>query len=157
QVARAAWPGVELSAEEYVGYVKARHADAHADSKVAWEDLYLACACVKKDATALRSFETAFFPLLENVVQKAGAVSLLDDLRQKLRQRLFVCESGKMPKIADYVGTGPLRHWVRVTATRMVLDTVTRSPPEQVVGDELFVRLLGGADPELEYIKRAYW
>ena len=81
----------------------------------------------------------------------------IDEVRQLVRHKLFVADGGARPKIAEYSGRGELRGWVRVTVTRFVLNLSTRAGPEVPFADDTLMFLLGGtADPELEYVKRAY-
>jgi RNA polymerase sigma-70 factor (ECF subfamily) len=121
-------------------------------------DLYLACACARSDPIALAAFERAFFKEIDVVLAKMGPGGPApDEVRQLVRQKLFVAESGARPKIADYSGQGDLRNWLRVTVTRLVLNLRTRVRPEVPFEQDALMFLLGGTeDPEIEIAKRHY-
>src|SRR5215831_1336873 len=62
--ARAAWPGVRVTDQQFVAYVAAR-LSAERTARLAElpaADLYLACACEHGDREALLAFERHFFP-----------------------------------------------------------------------------------------------
>ena len=44
------------------------------------------------------------------------------DLRQILREKLYVAPPGGRPKLAEYAGRGELASWLRITAVRVFLD-----------------------------------
>src|SRR5262249_35211885 len=44
------------------------------------------------------------------------------DLRQVLREKLYVARPGERPKLAEYAGQGKLASWLRITAVRVFLD-----------------------------------
>jgi RNA polymerase sigma-70 factor (ECF subfamily) len=123
-------------------------------------DLYLACACAQGDDRALLLFEAEFGRDMDLAIARSGNVNLSkDEFRQLLRNKLFVSNGVKPPKIADYAGRGDLRSWVRVTALRMIVDIVR----QKNAGKEISVEsdMLGAMpadtdDPELEYIQRVY-
>jgi hypothetical protein len=58
--ATQAWPDVELGIEAWIDHVAPRVAPTDL-SAVLTDDLYLAAACARGDATAIRSFERAYF------------------------------------------------------------------------------------------------
>jgi RNA polymerase sigma-70 factor (ECF subfamily) len=52
----------------------------------------------------------------------AGPQHSVADLRQILREKLFVAPPGERPRLADYAGQGQLASWLRVTAVRIFVD-----------------------------------
>jgi hypothetical protein len=68
-------------------------------------------------------------PVIDVMVESAS-----DELRQNVRERLFLGTPDAPPRIASYSGEGDLRHWVRVVAMRAALN-LTRGP-ERVFSDE---------------------
>jgi RNA polymerase sigma-70 factor, ECF subfamily len=119
------------------------------------EALYLACACGMGLNAALEQFDQTYLATLErDLGSLRGPSTLLDDVRQQLRQQLF---AGPTPKIAEYAGRGDLRRWVRMVATRQALNLM-RGPvhSEDAELDTLVDCELAVADPEIEFLKRQY-
>ena len=80
-------------------------------------DLFLAWACADRQSAALSAFDRE---LLDRAVRSARRASpddaFLQDVRQSLRERLFVGAEGKKAKILEYSGRGPLARWLKVVA-----------------------------------------
>lgn len=114
---RAAWPKVSLEPATFAAHMQRLEADdKHA------EDLYLACACAEGDAAALAEFEQRFITEVPRFIARIDASpAAADETRQSLREYLLVAAAGERPRIADYAGRGALGGWIRVIATRMVL------------------------------------
>jgi RNA polymerase sigma-70 factor (ECF subfamily) len=119
-------------------------------------DVALAAACAAGDARAIATFEGEYAAEVRRVFDRAGARQIdFDDFAQALRRKLFAPPA---PRIADYAGTGPLRAWLRVVATRTLLD-MTRPAhlAEEPVSRDKFVRVPAPDDhPDLAYLKRLY-
>lgn len=155
----AAWPGVRLPREVYLRYLGERLPDAAALDQLHAEDLYLCCACARGEPAALAVFEAR---LISRIPVYLGSLHLdeerQDNVRQHLRERLFVGVAGGAPKIAEYSGRGALGAWVRIGAVRVALN-LGRSRDDQIGGaagpdpDEL---LLPGVSPEMAYIRARY-
>jgi RNA polymerase sigma-70 factor (ECF subfamily) len=156
--ARAAWPAVHLDAEEFVTHLAARVSDkdpAAALKRVRASDLYLACACARGDAAAIGEFEKTFMPGVSDFIARQNpARAFADEVRQILRQRLFVGEEDSPPKIASYTGSGPLGGWLRVAAVRTAQNLLARRK-DASLDDERPLRS-PDPDPELLHIKRSY-
>lgn len=117
--ARAAWPGVVVDEGSYRAGVEARLALGIPAAQLAATDVYLALACARGDAAAIRAFET------EHVARIARWLggherdpAVIDEVRQRVRTRALVARDGAPPRIADYSGRGPLGAWVRVMTLR---------------------------------------
>jgi RNA polymerase sigma-70 factor (ECF subfamily) len=149
--ARAAWPGVEIAVATFEAYAAAR-----AGSELA--DLYLACACVERDARALAYFEQELTSCVDRAVRKVGGDrSSVDEVTQRLRERLLVGTAERPPRITEYTGRGPLRGWLRVIATRELLDMRRREKFEAPLGERTLDALPAAEhDPELAYLKASY-
>jgi RNA polymerase sigma-70 factor (ECF subfamily) len=137
---RTAWPGLALEDEAFVAFVAERLPgegdvkDLVADLPAA--DLYLACACAHGIAAAVEAFDRRYFGDVDAVLARIrvpGATA--DDVRQMLREKLFVATAEGPPRIAEYSGKGALAGWFRVTATRLALN-LTRGKREDLVDDE---------------------
>ncbi len=163
--AREAWPGVDVSQEELRAFVLARAGGAPGEAPEGgpaaephYRDLYLACACARGDAAALRALEGAFFGQVDAVVAKVGGTApSADEVRQLLRHKLFVAEAGGEPQIVRYSGQVELRTWIRVIATRIAINVGTRSGREVPFESDALAFLVGSDDdPEIRYLKRLY-
>ena len=122
-------------------------------------DLVLACACATGDGPALLAFDRAFLHDIDLAYARSTDLGIpRDEFRQRVRERLFVAMPGRDVRITGYAGRGPLRSWVRVTATRVMLDQARRAtPPDRPASDaSLFDRVSDRIDPELEYMRHAY-
>ena len=158
----AAWPGVIVTPDVFVAHVRrvtASDADPEAAlAKLHAEDLYLACALTHGDTRALASFEERFLPEVAGYVAQIDRnPSFVDDVRQNLREKLFVAEVGASPKIAEYTGRGPLGAWLRISSVRIALNLRRRAKhnvePDVEGGPQL---RSPAADPELDYLKSRY-
>ena len=88
----------------------------------------------------------------------ARGPDVVDDVKQLLRVQLLVAKDGKPPGLAGYRGKGPLRGWVRITATRELIrqkKKVSREMPLEP--DRALDAALGGhVDPALDALKAEY-
>jgi RNA polymerase sigma-70 factor (ECF subfamily) len=149
---RAAWPTVDVSADELVAAVDAYNAAAGTtDDAVDVAEIYVACACQRGDSTALAAFRAMYFtPLARTLGTLHVDAAGLDDLWQTLAIRLFV--DGETPKIASYAGRGQLHGLVKVAATRLALDL--RERDERSTSDAILESVPSGrASPELQWMK----
>lgn len=156
--ARARWNGVELSREAFDGWVKDRAAalgDSPPPERVA--ELYLACACVRGDSRAHAAFEAAYFGALDRVLSGFGA-DQRDEVKQAMRERLFLGVQGGAPKLASFSGQSGLDRWLRAVATRVALGLNRRARPDapNALEDEVLSMPLGSEDPALASMKEKY-
>jgi RNA polymerase sigma-70 factor, ECF subfamily len=125
--------------------------------KVRAGDLLLAAACSRGDATALALFEERYFDEVPIALARIRTSASLDDIRQSLRDKLFVADEGAVPKIALYAGLGDLRSWFRVTVVRMLLNLATRGRKEVELKDAMLEALPGTfEDAELAHARALY-
>jgi RNA polymerase sigma-70 factor, ECF subfamily len=159
---RAAWPGLAVDAPLFVRHLAERVAlDAdlgQALAAVHAADLYLACACANRIDGGLRRFEDHFAQTIPAFVRRVDATpAFVDDVRQALRQKLFVSEEGAMPRIAGYSGRGPLSAWVGIAARRLALNAV-RSRKADAFAEETegAEEPIARGDPEIDYLRMRY-
>ena len=150
--ARSRWPDFDVDEASFAAFLARNQASgAHG------EDLYLACACEANDARALAAFEAEYFAEIDVVAARLGSRNVsADELRQHMREKLFVGKGGAAPAIGSYAGRGSLRSWLRVAAMRTALN-LTRGPRETELDPDLLLETPDAADyPELTYLKELY-
>jgi RNA polymerase sigma-70 factor (ECF subfamily) len=160
--ARSIWPGVEVDAEVYREYLQARlpPADdlAHALEQVHTKDLYLACACAQRAQNAIEVFEER---LLRDVPAFIAHLrqppELVDEVKQRVREALFVSAPAEPPKITQYSGRGALGGWLRLVAVRTALMMLrdAQGDPKATEDHEDELPCIG-ADPELDLLRARY-
>lgn len=118
-------------------------------------DLYLACALEGKDERALAIVESELMPAVR---QSAGRIdasaAFVDEVCQRVRDRLLVGDGETPPAITQYRGTGPLGRWVRVVASRIALDMKRVDSNVEPESEDALAALPAPGDPELEVIWR---
>ena len=161
--ARSAWPSLEVPNATFVAYLAARlptdrSAAAGLDG-LRPGDLFLACACASGDGAAIARFEGKYVSDIGIALSRMRlSASALDEVRQLIRQRLFVGPTGGPGKIIRYSGRGDLGRWVRALAVRTCLNHMRKGRREIAVDDSRVFDGLSsrGDDPELKYIKERY-
>jgi RNA polymerase sigma-70 factor, ECF subfamily len=149
----AAWPRLAVPPDVW------REALAGASIESAG-DLYLATACVHGVEGAIEAFEDAYGAEVDAALRaRDRSDSAAADLRQAARERLFVGRAEGRPKLADYRGTGPLLHWLRVVLVRFRIDARRRddrAPKETPLEPSDGGLVVEDVDPELAYLKSHY-
>lgn len=124
--AHRAWPDVALEDAAFVRALACRleaPATAEGLARLHSSDVYLACACVRGEATALAHLERHFLQHLPKRLRRVDASpSFAADVLQAIRRRLLLHEGGRAPRLLDYGGRGPLAGWLRVLALRTGLN-----------------------------------
>jgi RNA polymerase sigma-70 factor (ECF subfamily) len=120
-------------------------------------DVALARACASGDAAAIATVEERYFADLDRALARFDGGSLVDEVKQRLRQKLFVGD-GAGPKIASYTGRGDLGRWIRVAATREAISILRKGKKEIPMEESALAAALSeaGGDVELAYLKRLY-
>ena len=151
--ARLAHPRFDVPFSRYRAFVCARLDDSVPAGEIA-HDLYLASACAAGDEAALQVFDEAFMSQVRSFVGRID-VGVVDEVRQLVRERLFVSHAGKPPKITEYGGRGRLMSWLRVVAIRTALNL--KGGRREVSMDAWAEdALLVEQDPELDYLRARY-
>jgi RNA polymerase sigma-70 factor, ECF subfamily len=149
--ARTRWPDVVVDDETFAAYVAERTGEDGALPPCA-VDLYLACACARGDAAALRHFNREVLARSDRVLARLGLSRAdADDVMQEVRTRLLVGAAGEPGKLVSYQGTGPLAHWVSAVAGRQALGAMRRTRPTAEIDDDLL--LDADDDPQLLVLK----
>jgi RNA polymerase sigma-70 factor (ECF subfamily) len=155
-----AWPALNVVPAEFVAWLAEKLGDDGGSETALIQtkasDLYLAFACSKANSVAIASFEACFFDEVAAAIRRLGNTNAEpDDVKQLLREKLFLAAPGQTPRISAYSGRGDLRAWLRVLVVRLVLNLVSRGPKEAVAADDdLFELQAGATDLELDLLKR---
>jgi RNA polymerase sigma-70 factor (ECF subfamily) len=158
-LARRQWPSVALDEDMLAPFIGQRLVGSEltqALSAAPAADLVLAAACVAQEPSAHAAFDAVL-----TEVDAAGAAvgasrDLVEEVKQLLRVQLLVPKDGKPAGIAGYRGKGPLRGWVRITATRELIRHKKKQARYVVVDRSLDRLLASGIDPQLESLKAEY-
>jgi RNA polymerase sigma-70 factor (ECF subfamily) len=90
-------------------------------------ELALAQAASRGHPEAIARLERDHRGVLDAVCARyTGPALAVADLRQILREKLYVAPPGERPKLAEYAGQGKLASWLRITAVRVCLDLARR-------------------------------
>jgi RNA polymerase sigma-70 factor (ECF subfamily) len=162
--ARAAWPTVQFEEAKLAEFVGPRLTGSDLASALATlpaGDVALAAACAAQEPTAHAAFDSILTEVDGAGASTRAPKDLVDEVKQLLRFQLLVIKDGKPPGIAGYKGKGPLRGWVRITATRELIRHLKKAQREQPV-DRQLEEMLGASGPEgcndpvLEQLKGEY-
>jgi len=160
---RAAWPDLAVEPKALVAFI-ARQLEPDQDPGEVLDglrpgDLYLACGCSVGDASAIAAFDRNFMREVDIALARMRiGPPRSNDVKQLVRQRLFVGPPGQPGKIAEYAGRGDLRRWVRAVAVRTCLNDLRKGKNEILTDDDQLIaqQAIPGDDPEIEYMKRTY-
>lgn len=113
-------------------------------------ELWLALACVLGVPSAMQLFERHYLDAVPAALRSWGLSSdELNEVRQRVRIRLFVAEREKIPVILHCAGTGRLRGLLRVTAVRETIRLRKKTAPS-----ELTPALLGEIEFDIRGLDR---
>jgi RNA polymerase sigma-70 factor len=153
---RAAWSQLAVPAEAFVRRL-ARHWPGDEPlgewaARLRLDDLYLATACENRVPGAVEAFERTYLTAVPAILRRgAPAGANVDEIRQRVRERLFVTPA----KIADYSGRGALASWLEVVTLRIAID-IKRQERGNLLDSVSAADQIVDADPELEFIKERY-
>lgn len=152
------WPDLNVDSRELVGYLAERQVVPETLTPAIAADLFLAFACFVKVPTAVQLFQTAYDPIVVATARRLDrSGALVDELRQRVHELLFVGSSRAAPKIGEYRGRGPLSAWLRTCTKRVGLRLVRTSAPEVLMTrDALADEISDVCDQELSLLKDHY-
>jgi RNA polymerase sigma-70 factor (ECF subfamily) len=151
QEGRAAWPGLELALDRFVGYVGDRELRFAAD-------LYLAAACLAGSPGAVATFEREILGAARKAIESIDAApAFVDEALQRVRENLLV---GADARLSKYAGRGALRAWVGVAGARQAL-MMRRSQrrAREISTDDEWIdafATISTNNPELDLLKQQY-
>ncbi len=147
--ARRAWPRIELERALFERHVEERTPPGGDATALHAPDLYLACACAQGDEQAIEEFERRYMREVGSFLARSNASpQFVDDVRQLLRERLFV--DGRIER---YSGRAPLGSWLRVVTLRVAADLRRAGKPNVELDEAVPAAAI---DPELDVIRRRY-
>lgn len=159
---RAAFPELEVDGEAWTAWLMGR-APADADpgrtiAELHLEDLYLAFACLEGHPKALSRFDRTFRPQVLAALGGPSQHTLVDEVMQRLTEKLFVARDGRPPKIAEYSGRSSLGRWVRAVAVRLATDVVREPGAREIprAPDDFATIALPADAPELALFRARY-
>ena len=149
---RRAWPELAVDEARFAAYLAVRIDDRGEALNV--EDLCLACACIDHLPRALEIFDARYLAAVpQHLIRLDRSSAFADEVRQRLRERLFLGSDGEPPRLASYSGRGPLATWVKIAAIRLALN-LRRTDRDQplAAGDEPMI----AGNPELLLLRHRY-
>jgi RNA polymerase sigma-70 factor (ECF subfamily) len=122
------------------------------------EDFYLACAAAKGVPAAVQEVSALLTAQFRALGHFRLPAAILEEIQAQVAASLLVGTPGAPARLERYSGRGPLAGWLRVTATREVLDWLRKQRREVPQDDEA---LLGDLEapaeaPELSHLKERY-
>lgn len=158
---RATWSELSLSPDEFLRYLadrlpeRARLPDALSGLNAA--ELHLACCCALRRPRAHLAFERYCFSALPAVLSRFSSHDdFHDEVRQALRERLFVAKPGQRARIEDYAGRGSLVGWVRVAAVRLAIDLLRQRGKPLPSDEDALQTLTIEPEPEVRLLIERY-
>jgi RNA polymerase sigma-70 factor (ECF subfamily) len=163
RTAREAWPALEVPPEAFAAYLAPRLPPSALGPGLAAlgalyaADLYLACACARRDPRALVAFEARYFRDVDRALGRAGlAPAAADDVKGELRERLLFPKEGGPSLLAGYSGRSALGTWLYSVAAREALKVSRQRRGEAGDGARLDDVAVPDGDPELTYLRATF-
>jgi RNA polymerase sigma-70 factor (ECF subfamily) len=158
--ARERWPTVDLDEDTLAEFIGARLIGDELSTAITAApaaDLALAAACAAQVASAHAAFDSILAEVDAAGVATGATKDLVAEVKQLLRLQLLVPKNGKPAGIEGYRGKGPLRGWVRITATRELIRHKKKHQREAPLPERSLDHLLAsGVDPMLSALKAEY-
>lgn len=157
ELGRARWPGIEILAADFASHL-ADHLGIPPETADALAlhagDLYLALAAARGDPEAIAAIDRTCIERVDPAIHGLLPPCDIADVKQLLRQRLFVGAAGSSPKILDYAGRGELRAWVRASAVRTAISLLRSQKREHAHHQDLWLAAPEiGLDPTIEHLR----
>ena len=159
--ARAAWPEVRHPDEAFLAHLaevlsRPENAEESLETLLV-DDLYVAAACAARDGVAVAACEARYGPGIDRALARQGLErAAADELRQKLREQLYVADASGRPYLAAYSGRGKLSGWLRVIAVRLALKSFRGQYRERPLDTDLAEKLAGTPELAVPSAERAH-
>jgi len=155
---KQAWPTIDVALPRLAAFVGAHAEGEAAIDALHADDVYLACACADAQPAALAAFEARFLsevPLFLRGVDRSEAT--IEEVKQLVRERLFVASPDRRPKIAEYSGRGALGSWLRVVTLRVAANRRRTDKNHAPLDEERDApAMLTAIDPDLALVRTKY-
>lgn len=161
---RQEWPDLDVPDTAFLAFLAERMPAGgpivEALQSLHASDLYLACGCALRQAAAHAALERSYLGEVQSYVGRIdGSAAFVDEVRQRLRERILLSEANGRPRIAEYTGKGALGAWLRAVSVRLALDlrrgAVNAAAPGEEEDEPAKLSAPVG-DPELDYLKIRY-
>ncbi len=121
-------------------------------------ELALALAAGRGHPAAIAAIERNHGGMLDAICWRYASLGhSIADLRQILREKLYVAPPGGRPKLAEYAGHGAFASWLRITAVRALLDLGKRKDrAREAPSADAELAMPDPGDLSLEVIKAEY-
>lgn len=119
-------------------------------------DLLLTHRVLEQDSEALSLLERQY---LLPIARRSKSPTPADEFLQDLRVHLLATGGNGAVRLRQYRGTGALRAWLKMIATRLDIDRSRRrrAKPDAARSEEIDAeRLIGELDPEAAFLKERY-
>ncbi|MCH9688106.1 MAG: sigma-70 family RNA polymerase sigma factor [Deltaproteobacteria bacterium] len=159
--ARERWPDVEGNTMEFVSAL-GRSLGGELEPSTGLdglhvEDLWLATAAARGDAAAVSEVDAQLISLRPAVASSGADRTTVDEVIQRVRERLLVGSGASPAAIASYRGRGDLRSWLKVVVMREAAAWLRRARRDRTgTDDELQALVDPHADPELAWMRERY-
>ena len=156
---KLAWPAVKFDEAQLAEFVGTRIEGTDLAAALAAApagDLAIAAACTAQEPTAHAAFDAVLTEVNAAGASTRAGKDLIEEVKQLLRVQLLVVRDGKPPGIAGYKGKGPLRGWVRITATRELIRHLKKQQRDVPIERSLEDALGTASDPMLSQLKSEY-
>ncbi|MFT3694102.1 MAG: sigma-70 family RNA polymerase sigma factor [Kofleriaceae bacterium] len=147
--AEAKWPGVRVDRDRFGAFVAER-----GDESLHVADLYLVCACLDGNTTAIAAFHRELLGQLPRLLHRQRPdMGQLDELAQIIATKLLVER-----RLEQYSGRGPLLTWIKVVASRALSNTRRSANDRAALEDRAAAEpeVVATIDPELALIRQRF-
>ncbi len=155
EVARNAHPALQLDPRAFLRFLSRRRPalDA-AGAPLHAADLYLVAAALEGQGAALELLDARLRALLPRALRRLRAdEELRSEVLQRTRERLLV--GPRVPKLAEYQGSGRLDPWLRSVLLRVALNLLEARPAAEEETWVLAELAAPEPDPEVSLLRRS--
>ncbi len=158
--ARKEHPSLSVGDLPFARHVGSKLGDVQTLASMRVSELYFAFAVASKERTAVEAFETLYGSDIDRAVRKTiRDDATASDLAQQIRAKLLVGLNDSGPQLATYGGRGSLQGWLRIVASRTVVDaqrSASARPETSVEPEVMDVLEHLPLDPSTQLLRHKY-